>query len=94
MRLERDYKIDKEKIQQYFPCDVVIQGVLDLYQELLDLRFTLTPHPHVSRHSLSLFSPLLSYPILSLRSSCLESHSLISTSLNHLSLYFLEAYSP
>jgi Zn-dependent oligopeptidase len=47
MRLERDYKIDKEVIRQYFPCDVVVQGVLALYQELLDLRFALTPHPHV-----------------------------------------------
>jgi Zn-dependent oligopeptidase len=47
MRLEREYKIDRELIRQYFPCDVVVQGVLDLYQELLDLRFTPTPHPHV-----------------------------------------------
>jgi hypothetical protein len=51
MLLERDYKIDRELVRQYFPCDVVVQGVLDLYQELLDLRFTPTPHSHVPRPS-------------------------------------------
>lgn len=36
---ERFYDIDHSIVKNYFPIDVVIKGVLDVYQELLSLRF-------------------------------------------------------
>lgn len=36
---ERDYNIDREKVKEYFPIDVVVSSVLQFYQELLGLIF-------------------------------------------------------
>jgi len=38
--LKREYGVDHEEIRKYFPLPVVVQGTLDIYQELLGLRFT------------------------------------------------------
>jgi len=38
--LKRTYGVDHEEIRQYFPLPVVVQGTLDIYQELLGLKFT------------------------------------------------------
>ncbi len=37
------YRIDSELVRQYFPADTVIEGVLDLYQEVMDVRFVEIP---------------------------------------------------
>jgi len=38
--LKQQYGVDQQKIKQYFPIDVVVNGTLEIYQELLGLRFT------------------------------------------------------
>jgi len=38
--LKREYGVDHEAIRKYFPCPVVVEGTLGIYQELLGLRFT------------------------------------------------------
>ena len=37
---ERFYKVDEEKIKEYFPTAKVIQVILEIYQELLGLEFS------------------------------------------------------
>ncbi|CAK0821989.1 unnamed protein product, partial [Prorocentrum cordatum] len=38
--LKREYGVDHEAIRKYFPCPVVVEGTLAIYQELLGLKFT------------------------------------------------------
>lgn len=38
--LKREYGVDHEAIKRYFPCPVVVEGTLAIYQELLGLKFT------------------------------------------------------
>jgi len=38
--LKREYGVDHEAIRMYFPCSVVVEGTLAIYQELLGLKFT------------------------------------------------------
>ena len=37
---ERFYKVDEEKIKEYFPTPKVIQVTMEIYQELLGLEFS------------------------------------------------------
>jgi thimet oligopeptidase len=37
---KRDYSIDEEKIREYFPADVVVQGMFDVYSQLLGVHYT------------------------------------------------------
>jgi len=40
IREQKEFDIDKEAYKQYFPLEVVTKGMLDIYQELLNLKFT------------------------------------------------------
>jgi thimet oligopeptidase len=37
---KRDYSLDEEKIREYFPADVVISGMFDVYSKLLGVHYT------------------------------------------------------
>ena len=39
MREKLEFNVDQLKLKEYFPCDTVIKGALDIYQELLSLTF-------------------------------------------------------
>lgn len=41
--LKREYGVDHEAIRRYFPLPVVVDGTLEIYQELLGLKFTEIP---------------------------------------------------
>jgi thimet oligopeptidase len=38
--LKRDYAVDDEKIREYFPADVVIPGMFQVYSQMLGVNFT------------------------------------------------------
>jgi Zn-dependent oligopeptidase len=46
-RLRRQrYGLDSETVRSYLPLDQVLEGMMSLYQELFDLRFTRLPEAH------------------------------------------------
>jgi thimet oligopeptidase len=54
------YQVDQEKIKEYFPMEIVIDGMLKVYQELLGLNFREVPpsegktwHPDVKLYEVS-----------------------------------------
>lgn len=47
LREEREFGVDQESIKQYFPLQVVTQGMLSIYEELLDLKFVEEKGAHV-----------------------------------------------
>ena len=49
-----DYKVDTAKLKEYFPLETVINGVLDIYQTLLGLKFTKLDNPEVWHDEVSL----------------------------------------
>lgn len=45
--LESEYEVDDEKIKEYFSLSTVTEGMLDLYQHVLNLKFTEVKQPPV-----------------------------------------------
>ncbi|XP_070564214.1 thimet oligopeptidase-like isoform X2 [Ptychodera flava] len=53
---ERKYAVDQNKLKEYFPMEVVTKGLLDIYQELLGLKFQEIPNPPVWDKDVTMFS--------------------------------------
>lgn len=49
------FAVDKDKLIEYFPLDVVMEGLLGIYQELLGLTFSRVQDPHVWHPDVQLF---------------------------------------
>jgi thimet oligopeptidase len=44
---KRDYTLDNEEIRKYFPADLVVQSMFDIYSEMLGVKFREIPHAKV-----------------------------------------------
>ncbi|KAJ8401859.1 hypothetical protein AAFF_G00374400 [Aldrovandia affinis] len=50
------FAVDKDRLIEYFPLEVVTEGLLSIYQDLLGLTFQRVAHAHVWHPSVSLYS--------------------------------------
>lgn len=50
------FAVNKDKLIEYFPLDVVTEGLLAIYQQLLGVRFAEVEHAHVWHEGVRLFS--------------------------------------
>jgi Zn-dependent oligopeptidase len=52
---EKFYSIDEEKIKEFFPVEHVVKETMDIYQELLGLKFTLIPNVQLWHEDASMY---------------------------------------
>lgn len=52
------FAVDKDKLIEYFPLEVVTEGLLGIYQDLLGLRFHQIQNPHVWHENVKLYTIL------------------------------------
>uniref|UniRef100_A0A7N6FK62 Peptidase M3A/M3B catalytic domain-containing protein n=1 Tax=Anabas testudineus TaxID=64144 RepID=A0A7N6FK62_ANATE len=50
------FAVNKDKLIEYFPLDVVTEGLFSIYEELLGLTFTEVEHAHVWHENVKLYS--------------------------------------
>lgn len=53
--LKEDYNVDHEMIREYFPMEACLQGMLDLYQEILAVQFVKIENPSVWHEDVDLY---------------------------------------
>lgn len=53
---ETKYAVDQNKLKEYFPLSVVTEGLLDIYQELLKLKFDEIAEPSIWHENVRMFS--------------------------------------
>jgi len=53
---EQDYEVDHEVLREYFPLEVVTEGLLGIYQELLGLEFEEVRYPQAWHEEVQMFA--------------------------------------
>ena len=54
--LKTTYQVDHEKIREYLPMDACLRGMMDIYQDLLGLRFEKVENPSVWHEEVEMYN--------------------------------------